>query len=187
MIEAELKAALLPAQAKALPDALRALGFTEAGTVQETDLYLNGNDRDFRRTDEALRLRTVQTLPEGGAQTLITYKGPKIDAQSSSRLELETSVEDFETMKKLLLSLGYRAALTVKKTRRSFTRGAQTVCLDDVDGLGDYMELEELVPDEAARSAAAASLLSLLDTLGVERGALTRRSYLELLMAAAME
>ena len=49
------------------------------------------------------------------------------------------------------------------------------------------MELEELVPDEAARSAAAASLLSLLDTLGVERGALTRRSYLELLMAAAME
>ena len=177
MIEAELKAALLPAQAKALPDALRALGFTEAGTVQETDLYLNGNDRDFRRTDEALRLRTVQTLPEGGAQTLITYKGPK----------LETSVEDFETMKKLLLSLGYRAAFTVKKTRRSFTRGAQTVCLDDVDGLGDYMELEELVPDEAARSAAVASLLSLLDTLGVERGALTRRSYLELLMAAAME
>ena len=28
---------------------------------------------------------------------------------------------------------------------------------------------------------------ALLDTLGVERGALTRRSYLELLMAAAME
>lgn len=124
MIEAELKAALLPAQAKALPDALRALGFTEAGTVQETDLYLNGNDRDFRRTDEALRLRTVQTLPEGGAQTLITYKGPKIDAQSSSRLELETSVEDFETMKKLLLSLGYRAALTVKK-RAAASRAAR--------------------------------------------------------------
>ena len=47
------------------------------------------------------------------------------------------------------------------------------------------MELEELLPDGAPRKPATESLLSLLDTLGVSRSALTRKSYLELLMEAA--
>ena len=34
--------------------ALAALGFVPGETVRETDLYFNGGDRDFRRTDEAL-------------------------------------------------------------------------------------------------------------------------------------
>ena len=41
------------------------------------------------------------------------------------------------------------------------------------------------LPDGSDREAAVEELLTLLDTLGVSREALTRKSYLELLMASA--
>ena len=185
MLEVELKAALSPEQAATLPAAVRELHFMEQGTVQETDVYFNAPDRDFQKSDEALRLRTVVTLPEGTAQTLVTYKGAKLDKTSSTRRELETAVEDFETMRQFFCALGYKPVFPVKKTRRSFTYGAKTVCLDSVDGLGDFMELETVLPDGSDRETAVQELLVLLDTLGVSREALTRKSYLELLMASA--
>ena len=185
MLEVELKAALLPEQADVLPNVLAALHFAEQAAVQETDIYFNAPDRDFRKTDEALRLRTHKLLLEGKTQTLVTYKGAKLDAKSSTRRELETAVEDFETMRQLFCALGYKPVFTVTKKRRSFTCGAKTVCLDSVDGLGNFMELEAVLPDGSDREAAVEELRTLLDTLGVSREALTRKSYLELLMASA--
>lgn len=180
-----MKAALFPEQADVLPNVLAALHFSEQPAVQQTDVYFNAPDRDFRKTDEALRLRTVVTLLDGAAQTLVTYKGPKLDKTSSTRRELETAAEDFETMRQLFCALGYKPVFTVTKKRRSFTCGAKTVCLDCVDGLGDFMELETVLPDGSDRETAVQELLTLLDTLGVAREALTRKSYLELLIASA--
>ena len=55
-----------------------------------------------------------------------------------------------------------------------------TACLDQVEGLGSYLELERLLPDSGDRDAAVDGLLALLEDLGVSRRALERRSYLEL-------
>lgn len=185
MLEAELKAALSREQAAALPETLAALGFREQSAVQESDVYFNGPGRDFRETDEALRLRTVKLTSGAGEQSLITYKGQKLDGMSSTRRELETAVGSFGTMQNLLQALGYRAAHTVKKTRRSFICGAKTACLDDVEGLGPYLELETVLPEGADCGQAAAELLALLDALHISRGALTRESYLDLLLLSA--
>ena len=89
MTEVELKAALTEALAGILPDRLAALGFVPGETVRETDLYFNGGDRDFRRTDEALRLRRVSS--GGEENVLLTYKGPKEDPRSNTRREYETT------------------------------------------------------------------------------------------------
>ena len=56
-----------------------------------------------------------------------------------------------------------------------------TLCLDEVTGLGFFLELETLTPNETARAAAVDRLLEMLDRLGIARMRLTRRSYLELL------
>ena len=88
-------------------------------------------------------------------------------------------------MRQLFCALGYKLVFTVTKKRRSFTCGAKTVCLDSVDGLGNFMELEAVLPDGSDREAEVEELLTLLDTMGVSHEALTRKSYLELLMASA--
>lgn len=182
MLEAELKASLGDLAAEELAGRAMALGFVPGEQVRERDLYFNGAERDFRRTDEALRLRQVQRLPDGPQESLVTYKGPKLDQVSNARTEYETGVSDGETAARLLEALGYRPFATVEKLRRTYRRGEVTLCLDKVTDLGDFLELEILASGEEEREAAVARLLALLEELGVPRDRLSRRSYLELLI-----
>ena len=186
MLEAELKASLGDLAAEELERRALALGFLPEEQVREEDVYFNGAERDFRRTDEALRLRSVWRLPEGGRESLVTYKGPKLDRVSNSRIEYEIAVSDGETARKLLEALGYRTFAVVRKVRRTFRLGEVTLCLDEVTDLGGFLELELLVPGEEQREAATERLLALLDALGVSRERLSRRSYLELLAARGL-
>ena len=184
MLEAELKASLGDMSVEALLDRALARGFAPEGAVRERDVYFNGAGRDFRRTDEALRLRSVRRLPDGPRESLLTYKGPKLDQVSNARTEYETAVSDGETAEKLLEALGYRPLAVVDKVRRTYRMEDVTLCLDEVEGLGGFLELEILVPAEEGREEAVGRLLALLDGLGISRDRLSRRSYLELLIAA---
>lgn len=186
MTEVELKAALTAAQALTLPARLTAMGFAPAETLRETDLYFNGTQRNFRTTDEALRLRRCQNPDTGETVSLVTYKGPKRDGRSNTRTEYETAVADPETLRGILQALGYTPQYLVDKTRRHFTRDSITVCLDTVADLGSYAELETVLTDGTDHDAAVDALLSLLDALEIPREALSRRSYLELLIAAGV-
>jgi len=150
---------------------------------READHYFNAPDRDFARTDEALRVRSV------GATNVITYKGPKLDQATKTRLELEVPLRDGEPvaadMRKLLTHLGYRPVAVVRKTRRGarFERAgfAMQACLDEVDGVGRYAELE-VVAEEAKAEAAKAAVLAAAAELGLTNQ--ERRSYLQLLLEA---
>ena len=139
MTEVEIKATLAPALAAALPERLTSLGFVPAENVQEQDLYFNASHRDFRRSDEALRLRTVAGSRQ---ETVITYKGPKTDGRSNTRQEYETSLGEGETAKSILLALGFSPVLTVSKERQTFRRGPVTACLDQVAGLDSFLDTD---------------------------------------------
>ena len=184
MLEAELKASLGDMSVEALLDRALARGFAPEGAVRERDVYFNGAGRDFRRTDEALRLRSVVLL-DGTRKSLVTYKGPKLDQVSNARTEYETAVSDGETAEKLLEALGYRPLAVVDKVRRTYRMEDVTLCLDEVEGLGGFLELEILVPAEEGREEAVGRLLALLDGLGISRDRLSRRSYLELVAGKA--
>ena len=192
MLEVEIKANLTEFAKENIRDKAEKLGFVYSSTLKETDLYFNGNDRDFRHTDEAPRLRNYQRTSSDDkeysrSETLITYKGPKIDNTSSSRIEHETGITDFNTAKRLLSALGYIPLFTVEKTRDEFTAVCTkrdqciTLCLDTVTGLGNYMELEILVNSESERESASDCLFNILDKLGIPQENVTRKSYLELL------
>ncbi|MBN2218610.1 MAG: class IV adenylate cyclase [Pirellulales bacterium] len=152
----------------------------------EVDLYLNHPARDFTRTDEALRLRRV------GPSNRITYKGPKLDATTKSREELELALPEgeaaFENFCTLLQTLGFTPAGEVRKERRKALvdwEGRRVeVSLDRVDRLGTFVELELVVPADEfdAAKACIGSLAARLDL-----GRSERRSYLRLLLESAGE
>lgn len=121
MLEIELKASLEGMSSEEVLHRAQSCGFVPCEQVRETDIYFNGNQRDFRRTDEALRLRSLTVLPDGPCESLLTYKGPKLDQISNTRTEHETAVADGETAKKLLEALGYGRSL------RSIRPGTHTV------------------------------------------------------------
>lgn len=137
----------------------------------EIDLYFCHPAKEFSETDEALRLRTA------GGETVITYKGPKIGQKSKTRIEEEVAVADYESMKKILTYLGFTKAGEVKKSRSYYLLKDIDICLDYIEGLGFFVELE-IQSDEI--HAAEQALFSLAADIGLKT--FERKSYLELLL-----
>jgi len=163
--------------AEALRARLASAGADPLGEVEQCDTYYNHPARDFAHTDEALRLRRTTTGDH------LTYKGPKLDAATKTRHEIEVPLIEVDRWPELLEALGFRQVATVAKRRERYRLDRPPyeveIAIDQVDGVGLFAELE-IVADQTQREAAQAALRALADQLhlsGVER-----RSYLELLM-----
>jgi adenylate cyclase class 2 len=179
MLEIEMKFPV--ADFAALERALSAWGAAPGESRSDADHYFNAPDRDFARTDEAFRLRRI------GRANYVTYKGPKRDAQTKTRTEVEVPLaegdEAARDFARLLTHLGYRPTAVVRKRRTVYhlKRGGFSleVCLDEVESLGPFVELEILAPEEQLEKARAV-LLETAGQLGLKTS--ERRSYLELLL-----
>lgn len=165
---------------------LTQLGARPAGEVRQIDRYFNHPARDFAQTDEALRIRSV------AEQNFVTWKGPKIDSRTKTRREIETPLGDGEQtasqFAETLERLGFRPVRVVAKRRQKLElmwSGFQfELALDNVDGLGSFMEIE-LLADEQGLEAAQAAVLNLSEKLGLNEP--ERRSYLEMLLEASRD
>jgi adenylate cyclase class 2 len=148
---------------------------------EEADHYYNAPDRDFARTDEALRLR------RSGSANVVTYKGPRQAGPAKTRTEIEVALENgaqaAEDFCRLLTHLGYRAVAVVSKKRLiyHFDRGgfALQACLDDVNRLGHFVEVEIIAPEDR-KTQAQQVLLQVVGELGLTD--VERRSYLEMIL-----
>jgi len=159
-------------------DALADVGASEEETVEQADTYYDAPHRDFAATDEALRVRRV-SRPGEHEDARVTYKGPKVDDASKAREEIETGVEDGADAGAIFEALGFSPAATVRKTRSYFAYDGYTVVLDDVEGLGQFVEVERESEDvDAAREGA----FDVLRELGLDPGEQIRTSYLGLLL-----
>ena len=177
MYEVELK---VRADHGTVRDALLEAGAESLGTIRQVDTYYDAPHRDFAATDEALRVRREHAHGEETAK--ITYKGPKIDVESKTREEHETTVADGGTAEAIFQGLGFEPAASVEKERHRYALRAFTVTLDDVAGLGQFLEVETDVETEAEVEAARADATTLLADLGLDPDAGIRTSYLGLLL-----
>jgi adenylate cyclase class 2 len=160
---------------------LRSLGATASEPKRETDLYYAHPARDFAVTDEALRIR------RSGDANWITYKGPKIDATTKTRREIDLPLpggpEGYASWASLVEALGFRPVAEVSKERRkalvAWEGRRVEVSLDRVHDVGTFVELE-LVTDADDVASAKSCIASLAQRLGLSGS--ERRSYLELLL-----
>ena len=147
----------------------------------DEDQYFNAPDRDFKQTDEAFRLRRI------GAENRLTYKGPKRRAATKTRTEIEVRFADGEQTAadtaRMLVALGYRPVAIVRKQRTVYhlSRGpfAVEVCLDEVDQVGAFAEVE-VVAEEAQTAEAEAVVLAVAAELGLTQR--EQRSYLAMVL-----
>jgi adenylate cyclase class 2 len=164
--------------------ALLAKGAAFADAVTQVDCYYAHPMRDFGQTDEAFRMRAV------GPQNFLTYKGPKLDQTTKSRVEHEVRLADgpdaVAAIGEILRNLSFTPASIVRKNRRTckLERAgfAIEVALDEVRKVGTFVELEIAVKDEAQADAAKAAIAAVAQELGLSE--VERRSYLELVIAS---
>ncbi len=176
MLEVELKFRVADhAPVRAILLRVEATGGAEHA---EADHYFNAPDRDFAVTGEALRLRRIRD------RNILTYKGPKLAGPIKTRPEVELDVAPgdagAETVSALLTGLGYRPVAVVRKTRETFTVAGPfpvSVCLDTVERVGTFVEVEVLA-DESQAAAAQAAVRAAANELGLADA--EPRSYLRM-------
>ncbi len=181
MYEVELKFAV--SDPASLRKQVLELGGIVAGAAeQHRDTYYAHPCRDFKKTTEALRIRSVD------GHFHITYKGPKQAGVVKTRQELEWFLgaddPDGENMSTLLVALGFEPVATVAKQRETLgiCRYGQDlkVTFDDVSGVGWYSEIEAIAEQEPQIPAAREAILQFAGELGLTEP--EPRSYLNLLL-----
>ena len=87
-------------------------------------------------------------------------------------------------MKQIFMAMGFQELATVTKTRERMSLiwlGTPiTICLDQVEEVGEFVELEIVAADEGEAELAKSHLRSLAEELKLSGG--IRTSYLELLL-----
>lgn len=150
-------------------------GAENLGRIHEHDIYYNAPHRDFGVTDEAVRVRYTND------HALVTYKGAKIKKFGlKAREELNTAVESGEVFEKMLDRLGFTKTTEVDKWRENYRFSGAAICLDEVNELGTFVEIEIMTSDE--NSHAEAEIKRIAKEIGVT-GEPILASYLELLLS----
>lgn len=138
------------------------------GLVEDT--YFAHPSREFGKTDEALRLRRM----EGSVE--LTYKGPRMKLENTkAREEVTVKLQDALSLQRIIERLGFQERQGLRKHRISFVLDKLRVEVDDVEGLGQFVELE-LITEEPARAESLMKMAT--ESLGLEE--LEPKTYLEM-------
>jgi predicted adenylyl cyclase CyaB len=132
-------------------------------------------DTFFHVTKGRLKLR--QLRPDYAQ--LVYYERPDQDGPKRSNYFIYETHDPEGLKAALSLALGVRGV--VRKTRYLYLAGQTRIHLDDVDGLGQFMELEVVLRDGQTDAGGQAIAEDLMARLGVRKEDLLEGAYMDLL------
>ena len=114
-----------------------------------------------------MRVRDILDLETGELrQSLITLKVEGQTKLASS--EYEFTVDDGNIARQMLVALGWREVVTVDKVRLESKTEDYTICIDEVTGLGLFIELEVLAEDDVDVDTLQKQMRSFLKSLNID-------------------
>jgi adenylate cyclase class 2 len=196
--EIELKAHVLDSEA------LKTLLSEKAeysGAFEKRDVYWFGPEASALSVTKVRVRREKRSFANGTEKSLclVTYKAKEVNNGIEINDEVEFEVNPAKEFEEFLKKAGLMAGAAKRKHGWVFTKADIAAELVEVDGLGWFIEMEICVKahgddvtaglDEAEAEdkreetleGARESLLSFLDDLGIEREAIERRFYLDML------
>jgi predicted adenylyl cyclase CyaB len=148
---------------------------SRAEKLSDTPVQVIPQEDTFFKTPQGrLKLRVLPDHAE-----LIYYTRPDQDGPKRSDYHITRS-HDPENLKRVL-ELAYGIRGVVKKTRYLYLVGPTRIHVDDVEGLGQFMELEVVMQDGQSDAEGQKIAEGLMASLGVERGDLIDGAYMDLL------
>jgi len=136
---------------------------------------IHQEDTFFDSPRGRFKLRVLS--PESGQ--LIYYERADLPGPKRSDYFI-SSTDDPESLKTVMArALGVRGV--VRKVRRLYFSGNTRIHLDEVEGLGCFLELEVVLEPGQSAGQGQAIAASLIDSLGIEPGDLIEGAYLDLI------
>jgi predicted adenylyl cyclase CyaB len=131
-------------------------------------------DTFFNTPQGRLKLRDL-----GDHAQLIYYTRPDQEGPKRSDYHITRSADPQNLKRVLELAYGIRGV--VRKTRYLYLVGQTRLHLDDVEGLGQFMELEVVLEEGQTDVEGEKIAEEMMAALGVERGDLIDGAYMDLL------
>ena len=147
---------------------------------RETDIYLSHPCRNFRETDEALRIR----IYHNDNTIEITYKGPKISSDVKTRNEITIVINEQNVDKVIQFfeALGFKKVIEVHKEREVYNVENYTINIDHVKDLGYFIEIETMVNNKEVLDKAIDELKEFCKKLKLNDNRIEHKTYLELIL-----
>lgn len=183
MIEVELKARV--AEPGQVEERLRSFAHF-VKDFDKADAYWHGPDWRLARGTKGFRIRS-----EDG-KTIVTFKTKRCEGGMEINRERELEVSDRGIFVELIERLGCEPFFEKRKTGRRFEYEAggtgRPIALElaELQGLGWFLEIEALLPEEdpAAIALAQGEIRGLLARAGLPESTIESRYYSELLIEA---
>jgi adenylate cyclase, class 2 len=169
-IEVKLRAADLDILEKKLAD--QGCRLSEPINQQDFIYSRKGSTEEW---EESKAGHVVMRLRRQDGKAIFNLKQQR--STEMDNIEIETKVEDPEAIHQILGVLGYEPQVEVRKIRKKGKLGEYEICLDMVEGLGSFVELEKMTSDDADPVPVVEELLQKLEALGLSRKDREERGY----------
>jgi adenylate cyclase, class 2 len=137
--------------------------------VQEDTTYETEIPKDDPRWN-------IFRIRKQGDKLILTMKY-KASSRSRDNHERETTIADADQVAGMLERVGYTYGIQIRKSRQIAHYNDLELCLDEIDKLGSFVEVEKLTSEEADVDAIQAELWNLLLELGVSSEDRTHKGY----------
>ena len=149
-----------------------------AAELSDTSLQVIRQEDIFFNTEKG-RLK-LRILPPDRAQLIYYLRSDQEGPKRSDYHIFETP--DPENLKRVL-ELAYGIRGVVNKTRYLYMVGQTRIHVDDVEGLGQFMELEVVMQAGQSDAEGQAIAEALMTSLGIEKEDLIEGAYMDMMEA----
>jgi predicted adenylyl cyclase CyaB len=171
MIEIEIKARV--EDREEVKEKIASIGDFIREEHQE-DLYFDPPFGNFVKSGEVLRIRKTSR------KNTLTYKKKRSDEKARIRIEHEAKVESGDEVAEILEDLGFIQIAKIRKEREIYNAGDCEVELDMVENLGNFVEVEILIPEDEDITKGKEKIFELLKRIGIPEENIEEKPYLEL-------
>lgn len=146
--------------------------FSAHGVKRTLDIYLHDPLRKELQPDENNKLHRSFRLRKKDGKNFLTYKIDHFNGNLWNYSdEFETEVEDFDKMLLILKNLGFEDLVRVDNDKHTFTTPDYEIVLEEVKGLGLFMEVERIDDVEESNVVEAKEeIRNFLKSLNLEFG-----------------
>jgi predicted adenylyl cyclase CyaB len=145
--------------------------------AQEPALRLQQTDTYFNVPEGRLKLREKEGAEQGAE--LIFYRRDNISGPRTSDYEITPIPEPEKTLEMLKAHFGIKTI--VRKKRTVYLIDNIRIHLDEVEGLGAFIEIEIIVPPDDSGAHAGALMSELMAQLSIDQNNLLDCSYCDLM------
>lgn len=161
MAEIEVKAKIT--DLNNLIQKLQQINCTLSDPITQKDKNYIRNGLDYKNVNKdcipVLRIRQEKD------KTTFTIKYNRDPNREMDMIEKELKVSSAETIQEMLKIMDYYEVMEINKTRRKGKYKDYEICIDEVEGLGSFIEVEKISEDDGA--VIQEELTQFLHTLGI--------------------